>query len=91
MRGLQNHEDTPYHPPPLLAHLVDDSSLAMIAGVDRVSSALASLFALRAHPAAYARFEAEVDKFCPPGSGRGRDGERERYGLAQCVHVRPVS
>ena len=40
----------------------------MIAGADTVSSALASLFScLLEHPEVYAKLQAEVDRFYPPG------------------------
>ena len=49
--------------------------LAMIAGADTVTSTLTSLFALlRAHPAAYARLEGEVDGVLPPGEDEGVQG-----------------
>lgn len=40
----------------------------MIAGADTVSSALASLFScLLEHPQVYAKLQAEIDQFYPPG------------------------
>ena len=85
----QNHEDAPDRAPPPLAHLVDDAMLAMIAGADTVTSTLTSLFALlRAHPAAYARLEAEVDGVLPPGEDPVKAGsEKEMVWLNACMCV----
>lgn len=48
--------------------LTDDGCLVVVAGADTTSSALTSLFfLLLTHPAAYARLQAEIDKFYPPG------------------------
>ena len=51
-----------------MQQLIDDGVLAIIAGADTTSSALTSLvYCLLTHPDVYARLQAEVDKFYPPG------------------------
>ncbi|KAH9940215.1 cytochrome P450, partial [Epithele typhae] len=61
-----NHDDNPSRPPPAQEQLIEDGILAMVAGSDTVASALTSLFAcLVAHPAVYARLQAEVDAHYP--------------------------
>ena len=51
-----------------MQQLIDDGVLAIIAGADTTSSALTSLvYCLLTHADVYARLQAEVDKFYPPG------------------------
>ena len=65
---VQNNEDLPDKAAPLVQQLVDDGVLAIIAGADTTASALTMLiFCLLAHPDVYARLQAEVDRFYPPG------------------------
>ncbi|RPD68210.1 cytochrome P450 [Lentinus tigrinus ALCF2SS1-7] len=62
-----NNEDLPDKPPPPTKQLVDDSILAIVAGADTTSGAMLSIiFCLATHPDAYAKLQAEVDKFFPP-------------------------
>ena len=66
---LQNHEDLPDAQPPPIAQVVSDGILAIVGGADTVSGALTSLFfCLMAYPDKYARLQAEVDQYYPPGS-----------------------
>ena len=45
-------------------HLLDDGTLAMVAGLDTSSSAIASVFhCLLSNPEAYAALQEEVDRF----------------------------
>ncbi|KAM5536556.1 hypothetical protein V8D89_009833 [Ganoderma adspersum] len=63
-----NNEDLPGEDPPLERHLLDDGTLAMVAGSDTSSSAITSVFhCLLSHPEAYAALQEEVDRFYPQG------------------------
>ncbi|KAI0755286.1 high nitrogen upregulated cytochrome P450 monooxygenase 2 [Daedaleopsis nitida] len=63
-----NQEDLADVPPPPMQQLVDDGVLAIVAGADTTSGALTSLFyCILTHPEVYAKLQAEIDKYYPPG------------------------
>ena len=66
--NLQNNEDLPGENPPPERHLIDDGTVAMVAGSDPTSSAITSIFyCLLLNPEAYAALQEEVDRFYPQG------------------------
>ncbi|KAL7277159.1 hypothetical protein ACG7TL_009005 [Trametes sanguinea] len=61
-----NNEDQPEKPPPAMRYLLNEGSLAILAGSDTTSSTLTSLFfCLLTHPTAFKLLQAEVDLFYP--------------------------
>ncbi|KAJ2984860.1 hypothetical protein NUW54_g10352 [Trametes sanguinea] len=62
----KNDEGQPDKPAPPVQYLLNEGSLAVLAGSDTTSSALTSLiFCLLTHPAALKRLQSEVDLFYP--------------------------
>ena len=67
-RNLQNNEDLPGEDPPPERHLIDDGTVAMVAGSDPTSSAITSIFyCLLSNAEAYAALQEELDRFYPQG------------------------
>ncbi|KAM5536552.1 hypothetical protein V8D89_009829 [Ganoderma adspersum] len=63
-----SNEDLPEEDPPPERHLIDDGTLAVIAGSDTSSSAITSIFhCLLSHLEAYAALQEVVDRFYPQG------------------------
>ncbi|KAI0628638.1 high nitrogen upregulated cytochrome P450 monooxygenase 2 [Trametes polyzona] len=67
-----NFEDQQDARPPSVEEVASEGILAIVAGADTTSSALASIFfCLATHAEAYKHLEEEVDRFYPPGQDPG--------------------
>ncbi|TFK79033.1 high nitrogen upregulated cytochrome P450 monooxygenase 2 [Polyporus arcularius HHB13444] len=62
------NEDLSDRSPPAIAELADDGILTVVAGSDTASMTMTNVFyCLLTHPEAYAKLQAEIDKFYPAG------------------------
>ena len=89
-QNQQNNEDLPGEDPPPERHLLDDGTLAMVAGSDTSSSAITSVFhCLLSHPEAYAALQEEVDRFYPQGEDVcNTANHREMHYLTAVMYAR---